>query len=266
MDEIEFYAGLQRNVYDRHATSREKAEALVGPEYDQLAVQAGNQAQFALNEYFRRRPYGQPVDFGVPILDFGCGIGRMMEAFVQLGFSNIDGVDISERMLGFARQSSALHNSRFWRTNGHDCGDAPTDHYDLVYSFITMHHICMRQTRIDILRAMHRCLRPGGVVVLEFRGYPGATSHRVPRNHALWTMNMTAEDTNSAADVWITPDQLGHVYDDMRLCFRDIQFQELDTSENYFAYAPDAIYQYPDTRFLIVASKGAGLLSKYFDG
>ncbi len=266
MDEIEFYAAQQRRVYDDNATNRENAEALVGAGYDKIAVQASNQAQFAMNEYFRRRPYGQVIDTNMPILDFGCGVGRMMEAFAKLGFASIDGVDISERMLSFARESPHLANSRFWLTNGHDCGEAPQEHYELAYSFITMQHICMRQTRIDIMRSMHRCLRPGGVVLLEFQCFPGVTAHRVPRNHATWSMNMTAEDTNSKADVWITPDQLGHVYDDLRLWFRDIQFQELDSGENYFAYAPDSIYQYPGTRFLLVASKGAGLADKYFNG
>ena len=77
-------------------------------------------------------------------------------------------------------------------------------------------------------------------------------------------MNMTADHTNSRSDVWITGDQLGMVYDDMRLFFRDLQFQEIDLAENYFRYDPDAIYQYPNTRFLVIASKGAGLVGKYF--
>ncbi len=266
MNEVDYYAAQQRRVYDDNATSRENAEALVGAGYAQIAVEAEHQAQFAMNEYFRRRPYGHPIDQSMPILDVGCGVGRMMEAFAALGFTNIDGVDISERMLGYAKESPLLKESRFWITNGHDCGAAPSDHYEFAYSFITLQHVSMRQTRIDILRSLHRCLRPGGVIFLEFQCFPGVTMHRVPPNHALWTMNMTAEDTNSKADVWITPDQLGFVYDDLRLYFRDIQFQDLDTSENYFKHSPESIYQYPGTRFLIVASKGSGLANKYFRG
>lgn len=265
MDTVQYYAERQRATYDTHATSREKAEALVGPEYEKLERQARWHAQFVMNEYLRRQHHADEIDFGVKILDFGCGVGRVMEAFVDHGFSEIDGVDISEKMLGYARESAALHRSRFWLTSGNDCGEAPEGHYDLVYSLITMQHISMRQTRIDILRAMQRCLRPGGVVALEFQAYPGATAARVPRNHATWEMNMTAEETNSRADVWITGDQLGHIYNDFRLFFRDIQFQELDrnSTENYFAYDPDAIYQYVRNQFLIIASKGPGLVGKF---
>ncbi len=264
MDDIEYYADRQRATYDTHAWSRTQAEALVGPGYENIERQARWQAQFIMNEYIRRQPYSDSIDFGTRILDFGCGVGRVMEAFVELGFSKIDGVDISEKMLGYATQSPMLTESQFWLTSGNDCGDAPEGVYDFVYSLITMHHISLRQTRIDIFRSMQRCLRPGGVVALEFMAYPGATSHRVPHNHALWSMNMTADHTNSRSDVWITGDQLGMVYDDMRLFFRDLQFQEIDLAENYFRYDPNAIYQYPNTRFLVIASKGAGLVSKYF--
>lgn len=267
MDNIEYYADRQRSVYNTHATSREKAEALVGEGYGELGRQARFQAQFIMNEYIRRKPYSNELDLDVDILDFGCGVGRVMEAFVELGFRNIDGVDISEKMMSFARASTIIpESSRFWLTSGNDCGGAPAESYDFVYSLITMHHICMRQTRIDILRAMHRCLRPGGVVALEFKAFPGATAARVPHNHATWSMNMTAEDTNSRADVWITGDQLGHVYDDFRLFFRDVAFQEIDLADNYFTYSPDEIYQYPQTRFLVTASKGASMAAKYFDG
>lgn len=265
MDTIEEYAQRQRSIYERHTTSRTDAEAMVGARYPVIRQQANWQAQFIMNEYLRRRPNEEPVDLDLRILDFGCGVGRMMEAFAGLGFRNIDGVDISENMLTHAGSSPALQGSQFWSTNGHDCGEAPPQSYDLVYSLITMHHICMRQTRIDILRAMHRSLRPGGVVALEFFSYPGATAARVPRNHATWDMNMTAEDTNSRADVWITADQLGLVYNDLRLFFRDVQFQEFDAvpSVNSFAYDAEQIYQYPRNRFLVVAAKSGELLHKF---
>lgn len=263
MDDIQFYAQRQRATYETHATSRAQAEALVGPGYENIEKQARFQAQFIMNEYIRRKPYADQIDFDIDMLDFGCGVGRVMEAFVELGFTHIDGVDISDKMLSYAKRSAHLRGSKFWLTSGNDCGDAPADSYDFVYSLITMHHICLRQTRIDILRSMQRCLRPGGVIALEFMSYPGATAARVPHNHATWAMNMTAEETNSRADVWITGDQLGQVYDDFRLFFRDIQFQELDMGGNAYVYDPNAIYQYPNNRFLVLATKGGGLIDKY---
>jgi 2-polyprenyl-3-methyl-5-hydroxy-6-metoxy-1,4-benzoquinol methylase len=262
-DDVALYAGLQRSVYDRHATSRRAAEALVGPDYEDLAAEASVQVSWALNEFLRRRPYGFDVDYDMRILDFGCGVGRLVEACYDLGFTRVDGVDISEGMIRYARTNARFEHSQFWVTGGDDCGGAPEGTYDLVMSFITMQHVSMRQTRIDILRSMARCLKPGGVIVIEMCNYPGVVESRVPRNHALWRQNMTAEDTNSKADVWITPDQFGAVYDDVRLFFKDIQFQEFDRHDNVYVYDERAIYPYPRNAFVISASKGRGLVEKY---
>jgi hypothetical protein len=126
-----------------------------------------------------------------------------------------------------------------------------------------MNHISMRLTRTHILESMHECLRPGGVVAIEFFVYPGVDTRRIPRNHAAWTENRPAEDTNSGCDVWITPDQLGEVYQDFRLFFSDLELQEFDLFDDYTPYDADAIYQYRRNAMLVVGSKGRGLALRY---
>src|SRR6185503_14440053 len=68
---------------------------------------------------------------GKRALDVGCGVGRSMEAMIDAGV-NVDGVDISERMIHFARQNPKLHESSLFVSRGNDCGDAPDGSYDLV--------------------------------------------------------------------------------------------------------------------------------------
>src|ERR1700751_3019409 len=97
-----------------------------------------------------------------------CGVGRVVEAMSDLGIKNIDGVDISQSMIDHARQSPSLTRSRFWVTDGDAAGDPPGGSYDPAYSFICMNHISMRQTRIDIMRARARELKPGGTAGCEF--------------------------------------------------------------------------------------------------
>jgi SAM-dependent methyltransferase len=266
MSTIFEYAERQRQVYDNNATDRMAAEGLVGPNYHVLGEEAHFQAEFIVNEYLRRQPagFGEDIDFEVPILDFGCGVGRVMRAVRSFGFVSVDGVDISERMIQHAAVDQMLSDSRFWVSGGMDLGDAPKDHYGLVYSTICMNHISMRHTRTRILEGMAACLRPGGVVAVELFMYPGVDAARIPRNHARWAENRPARDTNSGCDVWVTPDQLGDVYQDFRLFFADLQFQEFDLFDDYTPYDPDAIYQYRRNAMLVSGTKGRSLSTKYF--
>jgi 2-polyprenyl-3-methyl-5-hydroxy-6-metoxy-1,4-benzoquinol methylase len=254
---LEMYSELQRQAYDERSKSRADAEFMVaGPGYAEGRVRAGYQAQFVINEALRRRPdITAPVDPEMRILDFGCGVGRVMEAVAELGFEHVDGVDISAAMIEHASSSPLLGNSRFWVTDGHGAGGAPDGHYDLAYSFICMQHISMRQTRIDIIRSLARALKPGGTLVLELMYYPSILSSQIPLPHVAWTQNRTSTDTNSAADVWVTPDMLGEVADDMRLCFRDIALQEIDMWENV---AGPQSERYPVRQNVLLVSGSVG--------
>ena len=79
---------------------------MVDPNYGEARVRAVHQAQFVLNEHLRRRPDATaPVDPNMRVLDFGCGVGRVMEAVAELGFEYVDGVDISEEMIRHASKS-----------------------------------------------------------------------------------------------------------------------------------------------------------------
>jgi 2-polyprenyl-3-methyl-5-hydroxy-6-metoxy-1,4-benzoquinol methylase len=262
---VELYSALQRIQYDELAVTRENAEALVAPRYPEARVRAGYQAQWIVNEHLRRRPdITAPVDPDIRILDFGCGVGRVMEAMVELGFANVDGVDISRAMLDHAAASPDLKQSRLWVTDGHDAGEAPDGHYDLAYSLICLNHISMRQTRIDIVRALGRALRPGGTVVLEFLYYPSIQASQIPLPHVPWNQNRTSTGTNSLADVWVTPDMLGEVADDMRLAFRDIALQEIDIWDNLAG--PMASERYPVRANVLIASGTVGRVfsDRYF--
>src|SRR3546814_16865382 len=101
-----------------------------------------------LSQYcLRRGQFYQPGITDVSdlkLLDFGCGVGRVMEAFVELGVGGIDGCDISSAMLSHAREKPELAKSQFFLTHGFDSGNSPTDHYDIAYSFLCLHPIPMR--------------------------------------------------------------------------------------------------------------------------
>ena len=230
---------MQRRHYDTLATSLHKAKALVHPDYERAAAVARASQGHALIEFFQRT-YA-PADGtlsevaaatlsgrSIKALDFGCGVGRLMEAFAGYGVQT-DGVDVSDRMLSYARENPRLRNSRFFLSDGQDCGDASTGVYDLVYSQLCIQHICSRTIRKRLLAEFKRVLKPGGVVLLQMRYHPDQTAASVPRPHGPWSDdNYNAQTTNSGADVWVTPDELHLVYSDFAAHFHDLRFQFVD--------------------------------------
>jgi 2-polyprenyl-3-methyl-5-hydroxy-6-metoxy-1,4-benzoquinol methylase len=270
VDKFRQYAENQRSQYDSTSQTYEHAKAQVAPNYDHQREIAPSYAKLMLSHYFLRhgqfyRP-GQTDLSAVKLLDFGCGVGRVMEAFTEFGVGAVDGCDISSAMLSHAREKAELAKSNFFLTRGFDTGNSPADHYDIAYSFLCLHHIPMRQTRIRILEALARNLKSGGMVFAEFKVFPGATAAKIPPNHAHWTENMVAKHTNSRADVWITPDALGMVYEDFRLFFADIALVEIDFAPEHYEHKPDEIYPFGFNHLFVVGSKEPSLNSNLTKG
>ena len=164
-------------------------------------------------------------------LDVGCGVGRSMEPLVELG-AQVDGVDISERMIDFARQNAKLQASSFFLSRGNDCGDAPDGAYDLVYSQLCFRYIRSRTVRNDLLRAMARALRPGGVVIVEMRFFRGYSAATIPAPHVPWSAEeCDATVEAGSADVCPTTDELHLVYEDFSRYFEDLRLQFVEVPQ-----------------------------------
>jgi SAM-dependent methyltransferase len=195
------YAELQRRYYNDRIRSLADAQHLVGSYHGGAALMPSI-LQFVVDEYRKRRLTRSLQE--MRMLDFGCGVGRIMRAARELGVGVTDGVDISESMLEYARENPALAGARTFLGSGADCGDAPRGHYNLITSFFCLQHICHHGNRMSILRDMSECLADDGMVALELQYFPTVTSNEVPGNHAPWGENRVASVTNSEADVWLT--------------------------------------------------------------
>lgn len=103
-------------------------------------------------------------------LDFGCGPGRMVKRMSNF-FGQVDGVDISPRLLQEA-QRSVPANTQLWVTNGNDLGDAPKNAYDFIFCTISMQHIAVWDIRMQILRHMKDALKVGGCLTLQMAYHP----------------------------------------------------------------------------------------------
>src|SRR5215510_16457488 len=148
------YVAMQRSYYNQRASNLEDAQVLVHPDFRLAQTQAiATQAHAFLDVLQRTYPAtggatllevlqqaSAPTE-RLRVLDFGCGVGRLMKPLIEAG-CRVDGVDISERMLAFAKQDQALGGSEFFHSNGNDCGAAPDATYDFVYSHLCFQHIC----------------------------------------------------------------------------------------------------------------------------
>lgn len=95
------------------------------------------------------------------ILDFGCGSGRWVEFFCNLGAKYI-GVDISEEMIELSK--SRYPDNSFITLKDHKI-PLETDSCDFVFSIAVIHHNRPAQQE-EMLGEIARILKPGGYLFL----------------------------------------------------------------------------------------------------
>jgi SAM-dependent methyltransferase len=101
------------------------------------------------------------------VLDFGCGVGRLVIPFAKIA-DEVIGIDVSETMLTEAIQNCAqegITNARFVISNDELAGLEGS--FDLIHSVLVFQHIPVPRGRV-LLRGLLSRLRPGGVGVLDF--------------------------------------------------------------------------------------------------
>jgi SAM-dependent methyltransferase len=110
--------------------------------------------------------------FGLPrqradALDFGCGAGRLTLA-ISRHFRHCLGLDISERMIGEARELAAgVANCEFAVHDAPDLAALPSASFDLVVSRLVLQHIPSAQAKTRYIAEFIRVLRPGGLLAFQ---------------------------------------------------------------------------------------------------
>lgn len=100
------------------------------------------------------------------ILDFGCGVGRLLVPFATMA-EEVVGLDVAPSMLDEARRNCAegrLHNVRLLLSN--DELSALTGNFDLIHSSIVFQHIPVERGRAIFSRLLKH-LRPSGVCAIH---------------------------------------------------------------------------------------------------
>jgi SAM-dependent methyltransferase len=100
------------------------------------------------------------------VLDFGCGVGRLLIPFAKIT-EDVVGLDVSTSMLQEARRNcdaQQLHNVRLFRSD--DALSTLTGPFDLIHSCIVFQHIPVERGRVSFAKLLQH-LRPGGVGALQ---------------------------------------------------------------------------------------------------
>ena len=100
------------------------------------------------------------------ILDFGCGVGRVLIPFAAVA-EHVVGVDVSMSMLAEARRNCAeLGLANVQLVLSDDDLSQVQGEFDLVHSAIVLQHIEVPRGR-SLFRRLIDCLAPGGVAALQ---------------------------------------------------------------------------------------------------
>lgn len=105
-------------------------------------------------------------DLDVPVLDFGCGTGLSGMALKSVGFTNIDGVDVSSDMLSGARDKGVYRSLRHIAP-----AIQPVPKPGAYRAIAAIGVIGVGAAPIDTFDLLMTSLAPGGLLVLSFNDH-----------------------------------------------------------------------------------------------
>jgi glycosyltransferase involved in cell wall biosynthesis/cyclopropane fatty-acyl-phospholipid synthase-like methyltransferase len=106
------------------------------------------------------------------ILEIGCGVGRVIKPLREM-FAQVDGVDIAENMIQFAKEylADGKQNGQVYVNNGCDLQELKNENYDFVYSMIVFQHIRSISVVKNYFSEIFRVLKPGGYFKIQVHDY-----------------------------------------------------------------------------------------------
>jgi ubiquinone/menaquinone biosynthesis C-methylase UbiE len=101
------------------------------------------------------------------ILDLGCGAGRTTFALNELGYSNIIGIDIADKLIEYANNYSKENNIKIdFRVGDATKLDFEDNTFDVViFSYNGMQSIPGEENRKKVLKEVYRVLKPNGYYI-----------------------------------------------------------------------------------------------------
>lgn len=103
------------------------------------------------------------------VLEFGCGMGRLLANPASMGYNCI-GLDISETQLELAKIHFPIkENVKFIKVNSKKQFEIASGSVDVIYSFAVFQHIKYLSDFYFSLSELARLLKKGGLIRIQFR-------------------------------------------------------------------------------------------------
>jgi len=126
------------------------------------------------------------------IVEYGCGVGRMLNAALEAGYRRVAGIDISPTMLAHCRrlvpEVEALYPLDEHGRSGLEDGCASA-----VFSYAVVQHISELSRYMTAFDEMRRILKPGGLLVVQLNctDFEGGDFERPGRteNHETFSLH-----------------------------------------------------------------------------
>ena len=139
-------------------------DSFIADYYDESPIVRGRTQDVAFYRQAAR-------DFGDPILELGCGTGRITMALAQMG-KRVTGLDLSERMLEYAtRKRSKLHTEERERVHLVQGDMAKFDLREkfrlIIIPFRPFQHLLEVKEQMACLDCVRKHLAPGGRLILD---------------------------------------------------------------------------------------------------
>lgn len=119
-------------------------------------------------------------------LEFGCGVGRFLPHLAER-FREVWGVDVSPSMIDLAKKYNP--RCKFLLNTAGDLRSFPSDHFDLIYSFLVLQHLPDASLIAQYLGEFIRILKPSGLAVFQIPDRLGVRWRIQPRRRIYHLMH-----------------------------------------------------------------------------
>ena len=100
------------------------------------------------------------------VLDHGCGLGRLSRA-LKNRFNCVEAVDASSEMIKQAKDLNLDQKINFFYLPVSNLSIFENNHFDLIYSSLTLQHIKNKEEIKEVIREFERITKPGGIIFFQ---------------------------------------------------------------------------------------------------